>query len=1006
MSRPLREAEKDSARPAAEVAIASASASPRLDTGPEPSGSASETRRLGRQGAPLAPRELRAGDWAIYRRLLGYVKPHWFMFLLAVLAFQVGSGAEAYFAKMFGDLIDTWPETALMIPAFMLVAAFARGFGEIVGEILFSRISFTVVHDIRTELFEQLLFLPSHYFDASSQGHLVSRITYNVAQLRAAATDALKTIVQDGGKLIVFVSMMLWISWKLTLIIMATAPIVALIVAWASRRFRRISRRIQNSMGDVTHVASEAVAGYRVVRIFGGESYERDRFNRSSHYNRRQNIKMVATKVISTQVIQILVVIAMAVLIAVLFQPEIGGELSTGEIVTFLGLAGMLARPLKKLTEINAKLQRGIAAAEDVFAQLDEPREADTGERLVERVEGRIEFRDVSFSYSTDAGPVLKDLSLTIEPGQTVALVGRSGSGKSTLASLLPRFYEPDAGEILIDGVPVTEYALASLRAQIALVTQQVTLFNGTLKDNVAYGGLAEATDEALNDSIRRAHADGFVKELPEGLETLVGDDGVLLSGGQRQRVAIARALLKDAPVLILDEATSALDATSERHIQAALDEVMRGRTTLVIAHRLSTIEKADVILVMDGGRIIESGNHESLLASGGAYADLYNDQFEDEQRTSELPKAAAGPRNRVRRSEPLPVVERGFSPLVNAWYARSRWLGLLAPLSWLYRIVTQRRRMRYLTGKVEPWRAPVPVVVVGNISAGGTGKTPFVLWLARTLETLGFRPGIVSRGHGGVENRIAQQVFAESSAEAVGDEPPLLAARSGVPVFIGRDRVQAVKLLLEATPCDIVIADDGLQHYALARDVEVAIVDGHRGLGNGRLLPAGPLREAPARLTEVDWVVASGRHADVTDDESLMAVVPVRFVPVDGIGDALDCATFIEQFGNVNAVAGIGNPGRFIQTLKGLGLNPLLSAYPDHHVFSGEELRFDNGWPIVCTEKDATKLRELDELPEQLYYLEIEVEISTADGRPGVEALMALLDRHGIRAGERNAES
>ncbi|MEM8769953.1 MAG: tetraacyldisaccharide 4'-kinase, partial [Pseudomonadota bacterium] len=383
-----------------------------------------------------------------------------------------------------------------------------------------------------------------------------------------------------------------------------------------------------------------------------------------------------------------------------------------------------------------------------------------------------------------------------------------------------------------------------------------------------------------------------------------------------------------------------------------------------------------------------------------------YNDQFEEGATPSAATLSEKAPRHRARRAESLPVVERSFSPLVNAWYARSRWLGLLAPLSWLYRVITQRRRMRYLTGKLEPWRAPVPVLVVGNITAGGTGKTPFVLWLAKTLEALGFSPGIVSRGHGGAENRTAQRVLAESSAEAVGDEAPLLAARSGVPVFIGRDRVEAVQRLLEESPCDIVIADDGLQHYALARDIEVAVVDGHRGLGNGRLLPAGPLREAPERLVEVDWVVASGRHANVIEDESLMEVVPLRFVPVSGRGETFDCGAFLERFGNVNAVAGIGNPGRFVQTLKSLGLNPLLSAYPDHHVYDGEELKFDNGWPIVCTEKDATKLRELIELPELLFYLEIEVEVLTADGRPGIESLVQLLDLHGIRAGEGDAVS
>ncbi len=949
------------------------------------------------------PAGLRPGDWAIYRRLLGYVKPHWLVFLVAVIGFQIGSAAEAFFVKMFGDLIDTWPDTALTIPAFMLLAALARGFGEIAGEILLSRISFTVVHNIRTQLFEQLLHLPSEYFDASTQGHLVSRITYNVAQLRNTATDALQTIVQDGGKLIVYLSVMLYLSWKLTLIFVATAPIVALIVGWASRRFRQISRRIQNSMGDVTKLASEAVSGYRVVRIFGGEAYEQERFNRSSHYNRRQNLKMVATKVTSTQVIQILVVLALAVLISLLFQPEIGGTLSTGEIVTFLGLAGMLARPLRKLTEVNARLQRGLAAAEDVFQQLDEPRETDQGALEVERVQGRIEFRNVSFAYPTGAGPVVRDVDLTIEPGQTVALVGKSGSGKSTLVSLIPRFYEPTGGEILLDGQPLRDYNLKDLRRQIALVTQQVTLFNGTLASNIAYGALAGADTESVASAVRRAHADVFIHELPDGLDTVVGDDGVLLSGGQRQRVAIARALLKDAPILILDEATSALDSTSERHIQAALEEVMRGRTTLVIAHRLSTIEKADVILVMEEGRIIEAGTHAELLAAGGAYTELYNAQFEDTPEGGEPGEPAPGDRggSPSLRMPALPAVERQLSPLANAWYHQAAWLWLLSPLSWLYGSLARRRRLSYLTGRRTPWRADVPVIIVGNIAAGGTGKTPFVVWLVAALKRLGFRPGIVSRGHGGSRNRTPVSVTAGSSTDAVGDEAPLLAHRTGAPVVVCRNRVSAVQALLAEHGCDVVVADDGLQHYPLARDLEIAVVDGHRGLGNRRLLPAGPLREPPERLEEVDWVISSGRPwADRPDGipEWLMATVPMRFVAVGG-GASLGVREFVERHRNVNAVAGIGNPGRFIQTLRELELNPVVSAYPDHHRFSSRELIFDNDWPVVCTEKDATKIRELRGLPDAVYYLEVDVTVTGPDGASGLEELTRLLATHGIRS-------
>ena len=629
---------------------------------------------------------MKASDWSTYRRLLRYVKPYWPIFLVAVVGFYVGAGAEAFFVRLFGDLIEGWGEaereTLLYIPVLMFAAAVIRGVGEIVGELLLSKISFAVVHQLRSELFEKILVLPSGFFDASTQGHIVSRVTFNVAQLRDTGTDALKSLVSDGGKVLVFFGWMFYISWKLTLIFVAAAPLVALVVTFASRRFRRISRRIQASMGDVTHVASEMVSGYRVVRIFGGEHYERERFDKASSNNRRQNLKMVATKASSTQVIQIIVAAALALLIAVLFQPQLGAGLSTSDVVTFLGLAGMLARPIRKLSEINARLQRGLAAAEDVFAQLDEPSEKDTGTRTLERARGHIEFRNVGFSYGSRTESVLRDVNLTIEPGQNVAIVGRSGSGKSTLASLIPRFYEPDSGQILLDGVPLTDYAMTSLRQQIALVNQRVILFNDTLERNVAYGVLADASPERVRDVIERAHADHFVQELPDGLQTLVGDDGVLLSGGQRQRIAIARALLKDAPILILDEATSALDTEAERHIQAALAEVMHGRTTIIIAHRLSTIEKADVIVVMDAGRIVEYGDHETLMAAQGHYYQLYNAQFEDgeDEPTARavLPPRPAARNGRVRGSG-------------GVWYRDSMRSRALAPAAWAFAKIADR---------------------------------------------------------------------------------------------------------------------------------------------------------------------------------------------------------------------------------------------------------------------------------------------------------------------------
>ena len=932
---------------------------------------------------------MKDSGWSTYRRLLGYVWPYGLLFLVSVVGFLLGSGAEAYFLNLFGNLIDSWdeglPDASFFIPVMMFSAVIVRGIGEVIGELLLSHISFSIVHNLRVQLFEQLLQMPGAFFDASSQGHLVSRITFNVAQLRDTGTDALKSIVQDGGKIIVYLAYMIYLNWMLTLIFIAAVPIVALVVVFAARRFRRIARRIQNSMGDVTHVTSETVSGYRVVRTFGGEAYERQRFLKASHTNRRQNLKMVVTKTASTHFVQILVVGAVSVLIALLARPELAAGLSTGDLVIFLALSGMLARPIRKLTDVNARLQRGLAAAQDIFGQLDQAIEPDTGTHRVERVQGRVEFRDVSFTYASGPSAVIRNVSFTIEPGQTVALVGKSGSGKSTLASLIPRFYDVESGEVLIDGVPVQDYEKYNLREQIALVTQQVTLFNDSLATNIAYGALQDAPPDAIADAVRRAHADGFIGQLPDGLDTVVGDDGVLLSGGQRQRVAIARALLKDAPILILDEATSALDTESERHIQAALEEVMRGRTTLVIAHRLSTVENADLILVVDAGSIVESGTHSSLMAQGKVYAALYDAQFEDGA------TAAAGTSEHG-RVKPLAVdyIERTLSPLSSGWYQDAWWTRLLMPLSWLFGKLAARRRFQFATGKRTPWRADVPVVVVGNITVGGTGKTPFVIWLAGWLRARGFRPGIVSRGYGGRAGSSPLAVpVTNADPELYGDEAPILAKRSGCPVVVCANRVKAVKQLLSNGTVDIVVSDDGLQHYALARDVEIAVVDGHRGLGNGRLLPAGPLREPAERISEFDWVVSNGRASSLVEDEALMLVCPRAFIHLAS-GERLGVHEFAERYTDVHAVAGIGNPNRFAHTLRELGLRPLVHPLKDHHRYTGAEIEFADSWPIVCTEKDAVKLSQVDASLERCWYLEIDVSIDAKDEQRLTEILHA----------------
>jgi subfamily B ATP-binding cassette protein MsbA len=571
----------------------------------------------------------------LYKRLLGYVKPHWRAFALAVVGFVIYAASSTALAEMMKRLTDGIQnpdaDFRFFLPLFVVLMFASRGLGTFLSTYFMAYVGRYVIHTLRCDVFAHLLHLPGRFFDQHSSGHLVSRVTYHVEQVAGAATNAVTIILREGLFVVGLVGYLFWTNWMLTLLFLGVTPIIAGVVSYVSKRFRRISKRIQHSMGDVTHVASEALSGYRVVRTHGAEAYEKQRFERVSEENRRQSMKEAMTRAVSSPVVLMLVAISMALLVWLAMAPSLMENMTPGEFVAFITAAALMIKPVRQLTEINSEIQKGIAAASELFGLLDLTPEQDEGSLIPSKLTGNVVIENVSFRYGDDQPSVLHNVNLNVAPGELVAIVGRSGSGKSTLVSLLPRFYRPSEGQILIDGVNADEYALGPLRQNIALVSQQVTLFNASIADNIAYG-VADPDPAAIKAAAEAAYASEFIEKLPESYATVVGENGVMLSGGQRQRLAIARAIFKDAPILILDEATSALDTESERYIQKALEHVCKGRTTLVIAHRLSTIERADRILVMDQGRIIEQGTHQALLEKGGAYAALHQLQFQESE--------------------------------------------------------------------------------------------------------------------------------------------------------------------------------------------------------------------------------------------------------------------------------------------------------------------------------------------------------------------------------------
>lgn len=570
-------------------------------------------------------------NFALYLRLLHFIRPYWRIFGFSILAMIIAALTEPALPALLKPLLDGAfveknPIFIHYLPLLLVVIMVVKGISILISDVGMTWVAARVVLDLRVAMFNKLLTLPTSQFDHYSSGVLLSKVTYDVNRVMLATTDVLIVLISDSLVVIGLLAWMFYLNWFLSLIVFSTVPIIMFIIHIVSRRLRGINIFIQEAMGDLTRILEESISGHKLVKVFGGQLYENKRFHQAANKVRHLEVKAEVTSNFSVFITQILTTVALASIVYIAARQSEANQISVGGFVSLFTAMGMLFAPVKRLTKVNDQLQRGLAAAQSVFALIDMASETDAGQQPIPRLQGKIEFSQVNFSYDAHK-PALRQINLVIQPGETVALVGASGSGKTTLANLIPRFYPLTEGELRLDDIIINELSLASLRANVALVSQEIVLFNDTVAANIAYGEMANCDQESIIAAARAAYAIDFIEQMPKGLQTIIGERGVKLSGGQRQRIAIARALLKNAPILIFDEATSALDTQSELQVQQSLAQLKQGRTTIIIAHRLSTIAQADRIIVMDAGNIVEIGSHAELLAQQGTYAALYQVQ-------------------------------------------------------------------------------------------------------------------------------------------------------------------------------------------------------------------------------------------------------------------------------------------------------------------------------------------------------------------------------------------